>query len=138
MQTQKISDHELIVQYLQGNVRSFEILLKRHKQAIYTVIMSKVRDADIADEIFQESFIKIIQTIQDGRYTEQGLFVSYAARLARNMAIDHLRKRKREVVFSVFDSEDEGYNPMYSLADEKANAEDKMIDNYNNEVLHKL
>lgn len=138
MQTQRVSDQDLILRYLQGDSYSFEVLLRRHKQAIYSVLLSRVRDRNLADDLFQEVFIKIIKTIHDGRYNEMGKFQSYATRMARNYAIDYLRKKKHEIVFSSFASDDESYNPINYFADNCLNASQQMISTHEQDVIRKL
>ncbi len=100
MNAQTISDQELIHLYLNGNEASLETLVKRHKKAIFTVIYMLVRDRALADDIFQETFIKIIQTIRKGSYNEEGKFLPWAARVARNLTIDYIRKMKRDVTIT--------------------------------------
>lgn len=123
MQTSKVSDDELIQRYLNGDVRSFETLLRRHKNASYAVILQKVKSRDVADEIFQNVFIKIIEVINDGRYSETGKFKQYLLCLCNNFSIDHLRKfsKKKELLFSSFisNSDDDGYSYFDNYADDK-------------------
>ncbi len=127
MQTSKVSDDELIQKYLNGSVCSFETLLRRHKNASYAVILQKVKSRDVADEIFQNVFIKIIEVLNDGRYTETGRFKQYLLCLCNNFSIDYLRKasKKKELLFSNFisnNSDDEGYSYFDNYADEKIKA----------------
>ncbi len=124
MQTSKVSDDELIQKYLNGDVRSFETLLRKHKNASYAVILQKVKSRDVADEIFQNVFIKIIEVINDGRYAENGKFKQYLLCLCNNFSIDYLRKssKKKEFLFSNFisnNSDDEGYSYFDNYADYK-------------------
>ena len=100
MNVQTISDQELIHLYLNGNEASLETLVKRHKRAIYTVIYLLVRDRSLAEDIFQETFIKIITTLRNGNYNEEGKFLPWAARVARNLTIDYIRKMKRDVTIT--------------------------------------
>jgi RNA polymerase sigma factor (sigma-70 family) len=127
MQTSKVSDDELILMYLNGDVRSFETLLRRHKNAGFSIILQKVKHRDVAEEIFQNVFIKIIEVLNDGRYTETGRFKQYLMRLCNNFSIDYLRKnsKKKEFLFSNFmstDAEDESYSYFDNYADEKVRA----------------
>lgn len=124
MQTSNVSDDELIIQYLNGNTRSFEILLRKHKNAAFATILQKVRNKDVAEEIFQNVFIKIIEVINDGRYTEIGKFKPYLLRLCNNFCIDYLRlsSRKKEILFSNFISSsdgDESFSYFDNYADDK-------------------
>lgn len=127
MQISKVSDDELIQKYLNGDVCSFETLLRRHKNASYAVILQKVKNRDAADEIFQNVFIKIIEVFNDGRYSETGKFKQYLLRVCTNFSIDYLRKasKKKELLFSNFSSgNDENDNCSYfdNYADDKINA----------------
>lgn len=124
MQTSNVSDDELIIEYLNGDSRSFEILLRRHKNAAFSTIFQKVKSKDDAEEIFQNVFIKIIEVLNDGRYKEIGRFKQYMLCLCSNMCIDHLRKKnkKKESVFSNFmssDDENEALSFFDNYADEK-------------------
>jgi RNA polymerase sigma-70 factor (ECF subfamily) len=103
MNVQAISDQELIHLYLNGNEACLETLIKRHKKSIYSVIYLLVRDRALADDIFQETFIKIITTLRKGTYNEEGKFLPWAARVARNLTIDYIRRMKRDV--TITDSE---------------------------------
>ncbi len=95
MGTIKITDSQLIAHYLDGNDACFETLLKRHKDKIFTTIYLIVKDQYIAEDIFQETFIKIVKMIQSGKYVDDGRFIQYAVRIARNMAIDYFRRTKK-------------------------------------------
>lgn len=95
------SDQELIAQYLTGDERSFEELLTRHQQKIYTTIYLFVKDQDLADDIFQEVFIKIIDTLRRGKYNHEGKFVQWAMRIAYNMCVDYFRRNKRRPTIAI-------------------------------------
>ena len=95
MHNSKISDQSLVKQYIQGNESCLEMLIKRHKNRLFTTIILIVKDSYIAEDIFQETFIKIIKNLKAGKYNEEGKFLPWAARIARNMAIDYFRKTKR-------------------------------------------
>jgi RNA polymerase sigma-70 factor (ECF subfamily) len=95
MHNSKISDQSLVKQYIQGNESCLEMLIKRHKDRLFTTIILIVKDSYIAEDIFQETFIKIIKNLKEGKYNEEGKFLPWAARIARNMAIDYFRKTKR-------------------------------------------
>lgn len=92
MLTSVLSDQELVKKYLTGDNRSFEIMLMRHKSRLFAFIMSKVKNKDIAEDIFQDTFIKIINSLQRGKYNEQGKFLPWMMRIAHNLVIDHFRK----------------------------------------------
>jgi RNA polymerase sigma factor (sigma-70 family) len=95
MLSKKISDQLLVKQYIQGNEACLEMLINRHKERIYTTIILIVKDSYIAEDLFQETFIKIIKNLKKGKYNEEGKFLPWALRIARNMAIDYFRKMKR-------------------------------------------
>ncbi len=109
MQVTPYSDQELIQQYLEGNERSFEELLNRHRNKIYTSIYLFVKDQSLAEDIFQEVFIKIINTLRGGKYNHEGKFVQWAMRIAYNMCVDQFRRKKRRPqvapteTFDIFD-----------------------------------
>ena len=95
MATTMITDGVLIKHYIEGNQGSFETLLKRHKNRIFSSIYALVGDRYIAEDIFQETFIKIIHSIRTGRYNHEDKFLPWAMRISRNMCIDSIRQRKR-------------------------------------------
>lgn len=106
MQSLKISDQSLVKQYVQGNEACLEMLITRHKERIYTTILLIVKDSYIAEDLFQETFIKIIRNLKRGKYNEEGKFLPWAIRIARNMAIDYFRKMKRMPTITGSDGED--------------------------------
>lgn len=89
------SDLELIQAYVAGNELGIEVLLNRYKAKIYTSIYLQVKDEYLAEDIFQETFIKVIKTLKSGRYNDEGKFLPWVVRIAQNMVIDHFRKEKR-------------------------------------------
>lgn len=90
-----LSDKQLVDSYRNGNVASFELLVERHQNKVFSYILSLVRDRQLADDIFQDTFLKIIRTIKAGAYKEEGKFIQFAMRIAHNLIIDHFRKSKR-------------------------------------------
>ena len=123
MRTPIISDSELVSSYIDGNEKSLETLIKRHKQRIYSFIYSKVLDRDLTEDIFQDTFIKVIRTLKLGNYNEQGKFVSWVMRIAHNLVIDHFRKNKRIPKFE--NSYD--FDIFSVLSDSSLNAEKSLI-----------
>jgi RNA polymerase sigma factor (sigma-70 family) len=123
MNVQTISDQELIRLYLKGNDACLETLIKRHQRNLYTTIYLLVRDRSLAEDIFQETFIKILNTLKNGSYNEEGKFLPWAARVARNLTIDYLRKMKRDV--TITDSEGNDILSYLHIAEESK--EDAMI-----------
>lgn len=105
MEALKTMTDELLVQlYSKGDNKSFDILLERHKQSIYNYIYFIVRDRDLTEDIFQDTFIKAIVNIKQGRYTENGKFKAWITRIAHNLIIDHFRQLKNENTTSNDDS----------------------------------
>lgn len=100
MQVMLLSDQDLIQQYLNGNERAFEVLLTRHKTKIFTSIYLFTRDNEVAEDIFQEVFIKIIDTLRKGKYNHEGKFLQWALRIAYNMCVDQFRRSKRQTQVS--------------------------------------
>lgn len=95
MRTQILSDQELVHQYLAGNEIALERLIHRHKEKIYTSIYMMVKDQYLAEDLFQETFIKVIDTLRTGRYNEEGKFAPWVMRIAYNLCIDYFRRVKR-------------------------------------------
>jgi RNA polymerase sigma factor (sigma-70 family) len=91
----KQTDHELIHLFTGGNIDALEALVLRHKDKLYTSILFLVKDKYLAEDIFQDVFIRIIDTMRSGRYTEEGKFLPWAMRIAHNLCVDHFRKIKR-------------------------------------------
>lgn len=95
-----MTDEELVVLYAQGNNTAFDMLLNRHKEGIYSYIYFIVRNKDLAEDIFQETFVKVIMTIKQGRYTENGKFKAWITRIAHNLVIDNFRQERNENLIS--------------------------------------
>ncbi len=94
MHLQKLEDNELIHLYLSGNSVGLEILVRRHQKKVFGYLMNLVKDYDLANDLFQETFIKVINTFQSGTYKDQGKFINWVVRIAHNIAIDYFRKQK--------------------------------------------
>ena len=90
-----LSDQELISQYINGNEGCLEVLINRHKTKIFTHIVIIVKDRMLAEDIFQDAFIKVIKTLRMGKYREEGKFLPWVMRIAHNLAVDHFRKANR-------------------------------------------
>ena len=100
------TDQQLIEGFMNGNASSFEQLLNRHKNRIFTSIVMMVKDRSLADDIFQDVFIKLIDTIKAGQYNEEGKFLPWVLRIAHNQCIDHFRRVKKNRSFGVNDQVD--------------------------------
>lgn len=116
MDVQKLTDQELIKTYLNGHDKAFEVLLKRHKDKIYTSIYLFVKDSEKANDIFQDVFIKIVDTLRKGKYNHEGKFLQWAMRISYNMCVDNFRRNKRRTkvsatetfdIFDVLESKDD-------------------------------
>jgi RNA polymerase sigma-70 factor (ECF subfamily) len=97
----QLTDEKLVELYENGNNEAFEVLLLRYKSKVYTYIYLIVHNRELAEDIFQDTFIKAINTIQQGRYVETGRFLAWINRIAHNLIIDHFRREKNENTFSV-------------------------------------
>ena len=102
----KKTDHQLIHLFMDGDLQALEVLILRHKDKLYTSILFLVKDKYLAEDIFQDVFIKIIDTIRGGRYTEEGKFLPWAMRIAHNLCVDHFRKVKRTPAIKTSDDRD--------------------------------
>lgn len=116
-------DRHLVRSYIQGNERALEELISKHQQKVFGFILKKVRDEDLANDIFQETFVKVIQTLKAGRYNEEGKFIQWVMRIAHNLVIDHFRREKR--MPHVRQSED--FNILDVLNDGERNAEESNV-----------
>ena len=92
----KMTDDQLVVSYAKGTNEAFDVLLQRHQTRVYNYILQMVKDRTLSDDIFQETFVKAISTIRQGRYTESGKFPAWINRIARNLVIDYFRQEKSE------------------------------------------
>ena len=117
------TDATLVRQYLNGSEEALSKLINRHQQRIYNFIFSKVFDRDVTEDIFQDTFIKVIRTLKRGKYNEEGKFLPWVMRIAHNLVIDHFRKGNRMPKF-----EDNGEFSIFSvISDGDLNAEKKLI-----------
>ena len=123
-QLQLQEDAALVQDYINGNERALEMLIKRHKLKIYNFIYSKVFDRDTAEDIFQETFIKVIRTLKRGLYNEEGKFLPWVMRIAHNLVIDFFRKNNR---IPTFDNSDE-FDIFQLIGDGNPTAEKVMIE----------
>lgn len=119
----KVLDSKLVTDYINGSEYSFEILIKRHQQRVYNFIFSKVLNRDITEDIFQDTFIKVINTLKKGKYNEEGKFLPWVMRIAHNLIIDHFRKSNRMPTFKNTDE----FDIFSVLGDGELNAEKQLI-----------
>ncbi len=114
----KKTDHELIQLFTDGHLEALEALVIRHKDKLYTSILFLVKDKYLAEDIFQDVFIRIIDTMRSGRYTEEGKFLPWAMRIAHNLCVDHFRKVKRTP--TIRNSEDKDIFEVLNFTDDSA------------------
>ncbi|HZH94885.1 MAG TPA: sigma-70 family RNA polymerase sigma factor [Flavisolibacter sp.] len=119
----KLTDHELIQSFVAGDTSALEVLVLRHKDKLYTSIFFLVKDKYLAEDIFQDVFIRVIDTTRGGRYTEEGKFLPWAMRIAHNLCVDHFRKVKRTP--TIRNADDQDIFEVLNFTEESA--EDRMI-----------
>ena len=118
-----LSDQELVKNYINGDNSSFEVLLNRHKNRVFAFIMSKIKNKDLSEDIFQDTYVKVVNSLQKGKYNEEGKFLPWVMRIAHNLVIDYFRKQKKMQMirsnndFDIFDV----------IKDSKINADEKLI-----------
>jgi RNA polymerase sigma-70 factor (ECF subfamily) len=135
MQTKTISDKQLISEYLSGNQTSLERLISRHKNRVYAYILMVVRDSELADDIFQDTFIKVINTLRSGNYKEEGKFIQWVMRIAHNLIIDYFRKAKR---IPVVDNSSDEFDIFDTISFTDPSVEEKMVIDQIHEDIRKL
>jgi len=118
------TDYELITGFINGDARSIELLILRHKSKVYSYINLYIRSRDLADDIFQDTFLKVVQSIRAGRYQDDGKFISWVMRIAHNLIIDHFRHEKQMGIVYNDDYDTDLFNSR-RLADD--NVEDIMV-----------
>ena len=106
MQLSHYSDAQLAHAFCNGDEKALEVLVYRHKDKIYTSVYMLVKDKYIAEDIFQDTFLKIIKTMKSGRYAEQGKFLPWAIRVAHNLCMDHFRRCRQQVMVTLPDGQD--------------------------------
>ncbi|MBK8847661.1 MAG: sigma-70 family RNA polymerase sigma factor [Bacteroidetes bacterium] len=124
MEKFQLSDNELIQGYLSGKESSLKELIARHQKRIYSSIYLLVKDRELSNDLFQDTFIKVINTLRTGSYHEEGKFLPWVLRIAHNLVIDHFRKQKR--MHLVYDTEEFPIFNTLSLSD--SNVEEKMVE----------
>jgi RNA polymerase sigma factor (sigma-70 family) len=123
MESKTIIDSVLVNNYINGHEKSLEILIIRHKQRIFSFILSKVSDREVAEDIFQDTFIKVINTLKRGAYNEEGKFLPWVMRISHNLIIDHFRRNKRLPKFNNTDD----FDIFDVLSDEMLSIENQII-----------
>src|SRR5436305_196862 len=134
-QLQSLPDLQLVKIYQKGNDGGLEILLLRHKQKIFSSIYFLTHNRELSEDLFQETFIKIISSLRKGTYNEKGKFLSWAMMIAHNIVIDHFRTNKR---MGIMVRENEDYSPFDIMPEGSLNGEQEMIRNQKHEHVRKL
>ena len=125
MYIKSLSDAQLISNYILGEEAALSVLINRHQARLYGFIFSKIQDRDATEDVFQDTFIKVIRTLKRGNYNEQGKFLPWVMRIAHNLVIDYFRKNTRMPKFK-----NNGDFDIFSvLSDESPNAESKIVEN---------
>lgn len=120
----QLEDRELVSLYMGGKEQAFETLLMRHKNKIYNYIQAKIRDHAVAQDIFQDTFVKIVNTLKKGNYNEEGKFLPWAMRIAHNLIIDFFRKSNKVRMISESSSKSDDFNIFSVLELQDENIED--------------
>jgi len=123
MATTQLPDALLVRQYIDGDENSLAILVNRHQSKIYGFIYSKVLDRDMSDDIFQDTFIKVIKTLKSNSYNEEGKFLPWVMRIAHNLIIDYFRKNKKMPMYR----ETEEFSIFSIMTDNSPNIESQII-----------
>ena len=119
----RIEDSQLVKQYINGSEKAIEILINRHNARLTGFIYSKVGDRELTEDIFQDTFMKVIRTLKRGAYNEEGKFLPWVMRIAHNLVIDHFRKNNRMPTYNATES----FNIFSMMGDERLNAEKQLI-----------
>ncbi|WP_313270371.1 RNA polymerase sigma factor [Epilithonimonas vandammei] len=136
MKTQ--TDSKLIFHYQNGDEKALSTLINRHKKDLFTFIYYKLMDEDLANDIFQDTFIKVIVTLKEGRYKEENKFILWAKRIAHNLIIDHFRLQSKNIKISETSFENEEFSIFDIIKEPDGNIEDMLIENQINEDLVKM
>ncbi len=134
MKTHFLSDEELIRQYLEGKDTAFERLLQRYRDRVFAYIMYTIRDETLANDIFQETFMKVIRTLKRGKYNHQGKFLPWVNRIAHNLMIDHFRRNKKYPTTSGKDD----FDIFDIIADLSPTVEDKAVKEQTRQEIKKV
>lgn len=123
MHRNQCNDSVLVKEYINGKENALELLIKKYQQRIFSFIYSKVQNRDITEDIFQDTFIKVIRTLKKGNYNEEGKFLPWVMRIAHNLVIDHFRRTNR---MPKFNNSDE-FDIFSIISDSSLNAEKQII-----------
>ena len=129
-----LTDHELVKSYIKGDLNALNDLIQRHKKKVYTSILILLKDQYLAEDIFQETFIKVIDSLNSGSYKEEGKFLPWVLRISHNLCIDYFRKVKRKPV--IVDAE--GNDILESIGFADQNVEDALIKEQSAQTIQSL
>ncbi|SIS68064.1 RNA polymerase, sigma subunit, ECF family [Kaistella chaponensis] len=121
------TDSWLISEYRNGNEQTLPVLIKRHQKDLFSFIFYKLMDEDLANDIFQDTFMKIIVTLKEGRYNEEGKFILWAKRIAYNLIIDHFRLKSKHVKVSETTYENDEFSIFDLISEKEENIEERLI-----------
>ena len=110
MKNSAVSDQRLVQAYIKGDQSAIEVLINRHRNKVFTYILLTIKNQQLAEDLFQETFIKVIQSLRGGKYRDNGRFLSWVIRIAHNLIIDHFRKEKQMNSVSNDDTEVDLFN----------------------------
>ncbi len=134
MDMHQFSDRELVRRYIDGEESAFEVLLDRHKDRVHSHIYMMVRSEQLAEDIFQDTFIKVVNTLKKGTYNEEGKFISWVMKIAHNLVIDHFRReRKMRTVHGTEENDIVG-----RVESDEKGVEEGLIEGYNKRELRNL
>ncbi|MGC4128808.1 MAG: sigma-70 family RNA polymerase sigma factor [Bergeyella sp.] len=121
------TDSQLITQYKNGSEKALSALIERHQKDLFTYIYYKILDEDLANDIFQETFMKIIVTFKENRYNEEGKFIIWAKRIAHNLIIDHFRLKTKHNKVSETSFDNEEYSIFDLISEKEENIEERLV-----------
>lgn len=136
MKTQ--TDSWLISEYRSGNERTLPVLIERHQKDLFSFIFYKLMDEDLANDIFQDTFMKIIVTLKEGRYNEEGKFILWAKRIAYNLIIDHFRLKAKHIKVSETTYDNDEFSIFDLISEKEENIEERLISQQIHDDLTKM
>jgi RNA polymerase sigma-70 factor (ECF subfamily) len=129
-----LNDNELVTRYVNGDEAALKALITRHQRRLFSYIMSSVKNRELAEDIFQETFIKVVNTLRSGNYKEEGKFLSWIMRIANNLKIDHFRRNQRMPIYD----NDGSYDIFDMVQDSDLSVEQKIITGQIHEDISRL
>lgn len=135
MNSSQLTDAQLVKLYIKGSEEALATIIKRHQHKILAFIFSKINDRDVAEDVFQDTFVKVIKTLKSGKYNEEGKFLPWVIRISHNLIIDHFRRNQR---MPKFEAKDKEFDLLTLLSDELPNIESQMIKSQIEKDLAKL